>query len=49
MHGRGTYRYPNGDSYEGEYGEGKRHGRGTFRWPDGRSKRLEYADGVLCQ
>ncbi|MDR2562414.1 MAG: hypothetical protein LBC98_00555 [Prevotellaceae bacterium] len=34
-HGAGTYRYPNGDTYTGEWAEGKKNGKGTYRWAKG--------------
>ena len=36
-HGKGVYRWPNGDSYEGDWVNDKRTGRGVFRWADGDS------------
>ena len=46
MHGRGSYKWPNGDNYFGEYHEGLRNGYGEMiyqsknekyagRWQDG--------------
>ena len=35
-HGTGTYRYPNGDVYSGEWTDGKKHGTGTYRWANGK-------------
>ena len=34
--GHRTYRYPNGNVYEGEWKGGKKDGRGTYRYADGR-------------
>jgi len=36
---------PKGDSYEGEYKDGKRHGHGTYRWQDGRQFVGEWHQG----
>ena len=33
--GQGTYIYPNGEKYEGDWKNGKYHGHGTFTYPDG--------------
>ena len=35
MHGRGVYRYANGDMYEGDWNDDYRHGRGVYRYADG--------------
>jgi hypothetical protein len=35
LHGKGTFRYLNGDVYNGEWNEGKKNGRGTLIWADG--------------
>ena len=31
----GTFAYPNGGKYVGEWRDGKRTGKGTFPWADG--------------
>jgi len=31
----GTYTWPNGHKYVGEYKDGKKHGQGTLTFPDG--------------
>lgn len=36
LHGSGTYRWPTGESYEGEFVSGAAHGHGRFRTRDGR-------------
>ena len=33
--GQGTYIYPNGEKYVGDWKNGKHHGHGTFTYPDG--------------
>ena len=34
-HGLGTYTFPDGEKYAGEYRFDKRHGHGAYTWPDG--------------
>ena len=36
MHGKGTYVWGDGRSYEGEYFEDRKHGFGIYKWSDGR-------------
>ena len=33
--GHGTYTYPDGEKYEGEFKDGKRNGHGTYNYPNG--------------
>ena len=35
MEGFGTFKWPDGRSYEGHYVNDKQEGDGIFRWPDG--------------
>ena len=35
IHGLGTYTFPDGEKYAGEYRFDKRHGHGAYTWPDG--------------
>jgi hypothetical protein len=35
LHGQGTFYYPDGTKYVGEFLNGKRHGKGTFTYQDG--------------
>ena len=35
MHGKGVYRYAEGDVYSGEWREDKRHGKGTVQYVSG--------------
>ena len=35
MHGQGTFKYPDGKQYTGEFEKGERHGEGTFYYSDG--------------
>lgn len=39
MHGRGTYKYAEGDVYQGEWKDDKRHGKGV----------VTYAEGLVIQ
>jgi hypothetical protein len=44
MHGRGTFVWPQGERYDGEWHEGTEHGRAVFTWPD-----KSYYDGVWAE
>ena len=44
--GQGTYIYPNGEKYEGDWKNGKYHGQGTFTRPNGTGYVGEYKDGL---
>ncbi len=46
MHGRGTYKWPNGKKYVGDYKNDKKEGKGTYSWPDGREYDGEWKNGV---
>lgn len=35
LHGKGTFTWPDGNEYSGEWFEGKRHGQGRFIWKNG--------------
>ena len=43
--GLGTYAYPDGRIYVGEFKEGSFHGRGVYSWPDGRVYVGEFKNG----
>jgi hypothetical protein len=45
---KGTYRYPDGSEYSGDWQEGQRHGYGMMKFPDG-SKYYGIFDNGLCQ
>merc|ERR1712062_556200 len=45
MHGIGTFTWPDGRTYSGDYHFDQKHGKGTFRWPDGRVYCGEWKDG----
>ena len=37
MHGQGTYTWPDGRIYQGEYKNDKKDGYGIYKWSDGRA------------
>ena len=41
-HGKGTYQWLDGSSYEGDYHSDARHGKGHFRWPNDEYYKGEY-------
>ncbi|KAH3766613.1 MORN motif precursor [Pelomyxa schiedti] len=43
--GRGTCKWPNGSTYDGEWKDGEMHGRGAHSWPDGGTYDGEWHDG----
>ena len=45
MHGNGTFEWPDGRKYVGDYYEDKKRGYGEFTWPDGRCYRGEWLNG----
>ena len=44
--GWGTYYWPNGDWYEGEWVDGQRTGQGTYHWADGTTSTGPWTNGV---
>ena len=42
--GQGTFTYPNGEKYVGDWKNGKYHGHGTFTYPDGNMYVGEFKD-----
>ena len=44
MHGKGTYTFASGASYEGEWADSKKHGKGTYTYADGNSYEGEWAE-----
>src|SRR6056300_865372 len=47
MYGKGTFTFPNGSKYVGEYKNGKRDGKGTMTLPDGFKYVGEFKDGKM--
>ena len=45
MHGRGTYKWPDGSEYDGEYINNIKEGNGTFKWADGRIFKGTFKNG----
>jgi len=45
----GTYTFPDGEKYVGEYKDDKRHGQGTETVPDGRAKKGMWRDGKFLE
>ena len=43
--GQGTFTYPNGEKYEGDWKNGKYNGQGTYTWSDGEKYEWEFKDG----
>ena len=43
--GQGTYTWPDGDKYVGEFRDNKRTGQGTYTWADGTKYVGEFRDG----
>ena len=51
MHGQGTYRFENGDTYSGAWKNGLQHGKGVMRFADGGEVEGEFNMGIefgLC-
>jgi hypothetical protein len=45
MSGYGTFTWPDGRRYEGEYQNDKKHGFGVYIWPNGRSYQGNWENG----
>jgi len=45
--GQGTYIYPNGEKYVGDWKNGKYHGHGTYSWSNGNKYVGEWKGGNL--
>ena len=45
--GRGTFRYENGDEYDGLWLGGLPHGQGKYSWKNGDFYRGNWSDGVM--
>ena len=44
MHGRGVFKFANGDMYDGDWKDNYMHGRGFFKYADGSSYEGEWKD-----
>ena len=44
---QGTYIYPSGSNYVGQWKDGKRDGQGTYTFPSGENYVGQWKDGVL--
>ena len=44
-HGHGKMIYPNGDSFNGQFTQGKKHGKGEYRFKDGEMRTGEWFHG----
>lgn len=44
MHGRGVFKFSNGDMYDGDWKDNYMHGRGIFKYADGSSYEGEWKD-----
>ena len=42
----GAHAYANGDTYAGEWKDGKKHGQGIYTWADGERYEGEFVDGI---
>ena len=47
FNGKGTYNWPDGDKYVGEWKDGMMHGQGTVTWPSGSKYAGEFKDDNL--
>ena len=45
MHGKGTYKWVNGEMFIGNYAEGNREGQGTTLFENGTARYAEYKSG----
>ena len=46
MHGMGTFSWPDGKCYEGEYFEDKKEGYGVYIWPGDKRYEGNWKDGL---
>ena len=45
MHGKGIYKWPDGNEYEGDYINNIKEGFGEFRWENGKKYKGPYKNG----
>ena len=45
LQGQGSFDFPDGAHYEGEFDTGQMHGQGTFSWPSGELYQGEFLNG----
>ena len=45
MHGKGIYKWPDGNEYEGDYINNIKEGEGIFKWKDGRIFKGKFKNG----
>jgi hypothetical protein len=45
MHGKGTYHWPDGRTFAGNYSNDHRNGPGVLKWPDGRECKGHWVNG----
>jgi hypothetical protein len=45
MDGKGSFEWPDGRKYKGEYYDDKKSGYGVFKWPDGRKYKGAWLNG----
>ena len=45
LQGQGSFDFPDGAHYEGEFDQGQMHGQGTFNWPGGEQYVGEFRNG----
>lgn len=46
MHGKGTYKWPDGGSYIGDYVDNLKEGFGKFIWADGKTYEGDFKGGM---
>ena len=47
VNGQGTFTFPDGSKYVGEYKDGKISGQGTFTWADGEQYVGDWKEGLI--
>ena len=45
--GKGLYLFESGDTYEGDFKDGKRHGKGVYSWKDGKKYEGRFENGII--